>query len=281
MLNASPKTLCVGTMLKFGTPDFEEYMKFMASAGMECCQFCRISETLMVGGAANSESAKLLDQLEQYGIPPVSIFLGYGKSSGGNGLVSAELRAERFSYAFRQMLWGGRLGIKYISCHAGKFPEIGTREFDDFAKDMKSFVQFAADLGEVFLFETGPDSMEEMQAMLDAIDEMNVGINFDPANLLLYNQTDPALFAERLFPKIRLIHCKDGKRPREGQKLGDQTPLGEGDTHFVTLIRKMIDKGFRGPLILERETPHDENHFSDQKKAVNLLKQLRANTIDP
>ncbi len=174
------------------------------------------------------------------------------------------------------MLWGGRIGVRYISCHAGVFPEVGTREFADFAKDMKFLARFAADLGQDFLFETGPESAETLQTAMEMIDEDNTGINFDPANLLIYNQTEPTLFVERLFHKIRLIHCKDGKRPEPGQRRGSQFPLGQGDTHFEDLLRMILSKGFRGPLILERETPHDDTHFDEQRKAFSMLKQIRS-----
>ncbi len=60
MLNASGTPLRIGTMLKLGTPDFDEYAGFMSSAGMECCQLCRLSEKFMDGGTENPETPKLL-----------------------------------------------------------------------------------------------------------------------------------------------------------------------------------------------------------------------------
>ncbi len=268
------ETLPVGTMLKIHEGLFD-YIRFMEDAGMECCQLCRVGEEYLNPSTGPENSRRLADALERAGIRPVSLFLGYRDRSAGNGMVSPELRAERFAFAARQMVWANRHGIELISCHTGTFPAPGTAEYDRFATDLRELCRLAGDLGESYLFETGPENAETLARTIDDIGLENVGINFDPANLLLYNRTDPAVFAEKLFSRIRLIHCKDGRRPEAGEKLGRQTVLGEGDVHFTELADRLIAGGFRGPLIIEREIPLGEEHYSDQRKAVALLKTIR------
>lgn len=262
-------------MLRLRPVGNTEYIEFMGSCGMECCQVCRLSEDYLDGGSENSKSQGLLENLAKFDIRPVSVFLCYKNRSEGNGLVTPELRTGRFAYAFRQMLWARRNGIAWIACHAGVFPEPDSPEYHNFINDMQEFADFAADLGQSFLFETGPESLESIENLLQDIGKDNVGLNFDPANLLIYDKTDPGFFAERLFNKIFLIHCKDGKRPEPGEKAGRQTPLGKGDTDFRNLLTGILERGFRGPLILEREIPIGKEHFEDQAAAVQLLKEIR------
>ncbi len=274
-MNAASALLPVGTMLRLRPEGNTEYIDFMGSCGMECCQVCRLSEDYLNGGSENSKSQELLECLAKYSIRPVSVFLCYKNRSAGNGLVTPELRTGRFTFAFRQMLWAKRNGIPWIACHAGVFPKPDCPEYRCFVNDMQEFADFAADLGQSFLFETGPETLQNIEHLLEDIGKENVGLNFDPANLLLYDKTNPEIFAERLFHKIFLIHCKDGKRPTPGEKTGRQTPLGEGDTDFRNLLAGLLKRGFRGPLILEREIPTGKEHFADQAAAVQLLKAIR------
>ena len=211
--------LPIGTMLRLKPEGNDEYIDFMGSCGMECCQVCRLSEDYLNGGSENPKSKNLLASLDKYSIRPVSIFLYYKKRSAGNGLVTPELRTGRFTYAFRQMLWAKQNGIPWISCHAGVFPEPDTPEYRNFVNDMQEFADFAADLRQAFLFETGPEPLEIIENLLQDIGKENVGLNFDPANLLLYDKTNPEIFAERLFHKIFLIYCKDGKSTEPGEKM--------------------------------------------------------------
>ena len=275
-MNGKLPLLPIGTMLRLKADgNNDEYIDFMGSCGMECCQVCRLNEDYLKGGVDNAKSQAALQRFAKYSIRPVSIFLCYKAPSDGNGLVTPELRTERFTFAFRQMLWAKRQNIPWISCHAGVFPEPGSQEYSSFVNDMREFADFAADLGQSFLFETGPEPLEVIELLLQDIGKENVGLNFDPANLLLYDKSDPEVFAERLFHKIFLIHCKDGKRPMPGEKLGRETPLGEGDTNFRNLLSALLKRGFRGPLILERETAISKEHFDDQAAAVQMLKEIR------
>ena len=52
------------------------------------------------------------------------------------------------------------------------------------------------------------------------------GINFDPANLLIYDQEDPASFLDELENKVEVVHCKDARRPAPGAAFGRETILG-------------------------------------------------------
>lgn len=69
-------------------------------------------------------------------------------------------RAERMILSCRQMDWGKRYGIRYITCHAGFVPEERNEFYERFIADMKQLVRFAAANGQEFLFETGTEADE-------------------------------------------------------------------------------------------------------------------------
>ncbi|MCM8777889.1 MAG: TIM barrel protein, partial [Candidatus Omnitrophica bacterium] len=69
-------------------------------------------------------------------------------------------------------------------------------------------------------------------------------------------------------------HIKDGRWPTEEGKLGQETPLGEGDVHYEQLIPALYKKGYRGPLTIEREIS-GEQQIKDIKKAMIILEKIK------
>ena len=57
--------------------------------------------------------------------------------------------------------------------------------------------------------------------------------------------------------------------------MGKETPLGKGDTRFAGLLLQLVNRGFRGPLIIERELPLGPEQQRDVAEAIAWLKQLR------
>ena len=75
----------------------------------------------------------------------------------------------------------------------------------------------AADLaresGMTLAFETGQETADLLRTTLDEFQAPNIKINFDPANMLLYDMGDPIREVETAGPDIRSIHVKDAPRP--------------------------------------------------------------------
>ena len=62
-------------------------------------------------------------------------------------------------------------------------------------------------------FETGQETAELLRRTLDELKCSNLKVNFDPANVLLYDKGDPLRAVEILGPDIRSVHVKDANRP--------------------------------------------------------------------
>ncbi len=269
------RELNIGTLLRLAQIT-EERVNFLRTAGLEGCQLAGIyEEYLSLEGREKSD--RLIQLLRKNGLEPDGIFLSYPNQDWehpetGIGIVPEKTRAERMVLSCRQMNWGKRYGIGRISCHVGVVPEPGSEFYGRLISDLRQLAAFALENGQEFLFETGPEPVALLKQTFKDIGMPNVGINFDPANLLIYDQDDPADLLRELPEYVRLVHCKDAVRPTEKGKLGRETVLGKGATGFSDLMKTLLcDIGFRGPLIIERELQPGPEQEKDIAEAVVYL----------
>ena len=265
----------IGTILRCGQVT-EGRVAFFREVGLDCFQIAGVYEDwLAPTPEARKASDGFFELFGKYGMTVPTMFLSYAGQwdnlKAGFGLVPVPTRSERMVVSCRQMAWAARYGIKFITCHVGILPEERGDFYIRFVADMKQLVRFAAALGQEFLFETGTETPENLRRLLEDLGEPNAGVNFDPANLLIYNNGDPAELVDKLGDRIRVVHCKDANPPADGAARGRETPLGKGSTNFAALLRRLVDSGFRGPLIIEREILDEAEQKKDIAEAVQLL----------
>ena len=268
----------IGTILRCGQVT-EERVAFFREVGLDCFQIAGVYEDwLAPTPEARRASDGFFELFRKYGMAVPTMFLSYAgqwdNPKAGFGLVPVPTRSERMVVSCRQMAWAARYGIRFITCHAGILPEERGDFYTRFVADMKQLIRFAAALGQEFLFETGTETPEDLLRLLEDLGEPNAGVNFDPANLLIYGNGDPAELVDKLGGRIRVVHCKDANPPADGAARGRETPLGKGSTNFAALLRRLVDSGFRGPLIIEREILDEAEQKKDIAEAVRLLNSI-------
>jgi L-ribulose-5-phosphate 3-epimerase len=192
------------------------------------------------------------------------------EKTGGFG--DPATRAERLD----TFQWGLKrtrdLGLKDMMLHAGFIPPIGDEARKSFLDTLGKVSALAWDAGVTISFETGQESSTLLKQTLDELKCPNLMINFDPANMLLYDMDDPLKAVELLAPYIRSVHVKDANRPTMKGTWGSEVPLGEGQTNtreFVKLLKKV---GYTGALCIEREVGNQQERFRDIAHGVKLLK---------
>ena len=271
--------LRIGTLLRL--PQMTaEMIAFLKSAGLETSQIARASDDWMNGAAGVEHSEQSLRLLAEHGIDCVSLFMMMAPGTTGDGFVTEEWRTTRMLFAARQLLWAKKHGINYITCHVGALSNIGEGDaYKRLVSDFQQLLRFAEENGQFFLFETGPESVAGLKKIFADINSPSLGINFDPANFLYYNQDDPAVLVEEMWQYIKVVHCKDAVRPAAGEPHGHETVLGQGGTNFVHLMHTLLGKGYRGPLIIERELPYGPEQQKDVAEAIQLLKEIRSKYI--
>jgi sugar phosphate isomerase/epimerase len=95
------------------------------------------------------------------------------------------------------------LGIKFVSFHAGFLPHSPVEP--NFQKLMDRIGQIAelfAEAGATLGLETGQETAECLQDFLTILNQPNVAVNFDPANMILYDKGDPIDAVGLLGPRI-------------------------------------------------------------------------------
>ncbi len=190
------------------------------------------------------------------------------------GLTNPATLEERIEETKRFANFAAELGIPILTTHIGVIPE--DRNSEDYRRLLGTIglvSDYCRSKSVMFAMETGQEKADLMVAFMRDLGNDNVKINFDPANMILYDSGDPIGALETLRDYVVHIHVKDGKRPTEAGKLGHETPLGEGEVGMERYVAKLKEIGYKGPLMIEREGGADR--IGDIMRAKALLEKLR------
>ncbi len=195
------------------------------------------------------------------------------RTGGFGDPVTRPERLDRFRWALARTQ---ELGLTDIMLHAGFLPEVGDAGRKAFLDTLAKVSDLAAAEGIVVAFETGQESATLLRQTLDDLKCPNLKVNFDPANMLLYDMDDPLEALDLLAPDIRSVHLKDANRPTVKGTWGTEVPLGQGQTDTRAFVKKLIRVGYRGPLCLEREVGTQQQRFADIAHGVHFLRECLA-----
>ncbi|MDD5597349.1 MAG: sugar phosphate isomerase/epimerase, partial [Victivallaceae bacterium] len=101
----------------------------------------------------------------------------------------------------------------------------------------------------------------------------NIGVNLDPANLILYGKGNPVDALDILGEYVKCVHVKDGLYPADPMQLGKEVRIGSGQVNFPAFLLKLKEKKYSGPFIVEREITGTQQ-ISDIMYAVEYLKSV-------
>ena len=195
------------------------------------------------------------------------------KTGGFGDPATRAERIERFRWGLARTK---ELGLSDIMLHAGFIPEVGAPERKPFLDTLAKVSELAAAAGVTVAFETGQESAALLRRTLDDLKCPNLKVNFDPANMLLYDKDDPLKVLDLLAPDIRSVHLKDANRPTTPGAWGEEVPLGRGQTNTREFVRGLRRVGYRGPLCIEREVGTQEERFRDIEHGVRFLRECLA-----
>lgn len=193
------------------------------------------------------------------------------EKTGGFGNPATRLeRIERFKWGLARTK---ALGLADIMLHAGFIPEIGSPERIPFLDTLAMVSDLAREVGITVAFETGQESAALLRRTLDDLKSPNLKVNFDPANMLLYDKDDPLRVLELLASDIRSVHVKDANRPTVKGTWGEEVPLGRGQTNTKQFVKALKKLGYRGALCIEREVGTQEERFHDIEQGIRFLRE--------
>jgi len=275
----------LGVMTSLGDDPPAKFRK-VAEMGFPTCQLGNPPDRYVYGPDAERLTDGVRRALDETGVRITSVFIMFkghiwNRTDGPRtiGLVPEETRACRVIHACRISNWARRIGLDAVTSHMGFIPEDpDDPRYPPLIEVLRDFVRYCGDNGQDFIFETGQETPETLRRTIEDIGEPNVGINLDPANLLMYGKGRPLEAVEIFGEYVKNTHCKDGFWPEDDTALGKEAPLGEGDVHFERLIPALYAKGFRGPLTIEREISGPQQ-IADILRAKEILERIRAETL--
>jgi sugar phosphate isomerase/epimerase len=162
-----------------------------------------------------------------------------------------------------------KLGVKYISTHAGFIDESDPEYIKKFYDRITTLADAAAEKDLMLLLETGQETAEELKHFLEELDHSAIGVNFDPANMILYDKGNPIEAVTVLAPWIKHIHIKDATQTEQPGTWGAEVPWGDGQVGTETFLSTLGEIGFNGVIAIEREAGNDR--FGDIKLAAERL----------
>ena len=195
------------------------------------------------------------------------------KTGGFGDPATRPERLERFQWALDRTK---QLGLTDLMLHAGFIPAGGDPARKPFLDTLAQVGDLARRAGIVVAFETGQETAALLRRTLDDLKSPNLKVNFDPANMLLYDMDDPLAVLDLLAPDIRSVHLKDANRPTVKGTWGTEVPLGRGQTNTRAFVAALKRVGFRGPLCIEREVGTQAERFADIAHGVAFLRDCLA-----
>ena len=173
------------------------------------------------------------------------------------GLVPKEHRARRLEELKRGGRFAHKLGVKNIITHTGFIPDNPTAEDHvGVVNALKELCTELSERGQSFSFETGQELPLTLNIVINEVGLDNVGVNFDPANLISGGRGNPNDAMDLLGSRIFGMHAKDAIPPKFGDVGGKQVRIGEGRVDFERLFRQLKDLGYKGDIVIEHEM-HD------------------------
>jgi L-ribulose-5-phosphate 3-epimerase len=199
------------------------------------------------------------------------------QATGGFGDPSTRPeRLDRLAWALDRTV---AMGLSDLTLHAGFLPEIDDPGRSAMLATLARAGEMAGEKGVTLAFETGQESALLLRLTLDELKSPFLKVNFDPANMLLYDMGDPIHAVEILGPDIRSVHVKDARRPTIAGQWGEEVPLGQGEVEIPRFLKTLKAIGYAGPLVVEREVGDQAGRIADIKHGLDFLRRCLAEPV--
>ncbi len=159
------------------------------------------------------------------------------------------------------------LGCKLLTLHAGFLDHTDAAALKKYTERVKFIVDTCGAAGVDVAFETGQETAADLAKFLETVP--GVGVNLDPANMILYAKGNPVEAVKTLAPWIRHVHVKDAVQTKTPGEWGVEVPWGEGEVNAPAFLAALEQAGYKGCFAIEREGGDDR--VGDIAKAARRL----------
>ncbi len=244
--------------------NYKEEFKRLREFGISVCQFnCWDDSAILTEELAKDVKA----EAEKEGITVSAVWRGWCGPKAWNftegpdtlGLVPEQYRKDRIYDLKVGSDFAKWLGVDRIATHMGFLPENPSNPlFAEVVTAIREVAQYCKDNGQELMFETGQETPVTLLRTIETVGTGNLGINLDPANLIMYGKANPVDALDVFGKYVMEIHGKDGVYPTGGNELGWEMKIGDGKVDFKALLAGLKGLGFDGNIIIEREIAGEE-----------------------
>jgi len=169
-----------------------------------------------------------------------------------------------------------KMGIGLVTFHAGFLPHDGNDPvrmvmLERLGMICGVFDEFGIRVG----FETGQETAETLLGVLKELGRAtNAGVNFDPANMILYGMGDPVEAMRALSSHVVQVHIKDAVPAKSAGEWGTEVAAGDGEVDWRGFFNVLRESGIDCDLVIEREAGGER--IEDVRRARELVERMSA-----
>jgi sugar phosphate isomerase/epimerase len=147
-----------------------------------------------------------------------------------------------------------QLGLRLVTFHAGFLPhDAGDPATKKLLQRLTQVAELFANNGVDLALETGQETAETLRSFLEQLGRKNVGVNVDPANMILYDKGDPIAALRVLSPWLKQCHIKDARKTKVPGAWGEEVVAGTGQVPWREFFQVLEQVRFGGFCSIERE----------------------------
>ena len=210
---------------------------------------------------------------------------------GGFGFERKEENEFKIAKSKRIVDLAVKLNARVVTTHIGVLPQQRNEVYENIYFVCSELGKYAFECGVTFAIETGPEKIADLKVFLDNLPTKGVGVNYDPANIVMVTEDDYVNGVQLLKEYIVHTHAKDGVMRKKttpefiyhkfaivDEEAFDpspyflETPLGEGAVDFSVYLHALNDISYCGFLTIEREV--GDRPYDDIKKAKDYLTEM-------
>jgi sugar phosphate isomerase/epimerase len=167
----------------------------------------------------------------------------------------------------------GAAGIPLVTFHAGFLPHDRADPLREIMLErLRRLVDVFAGYGVRVAFETGQETAATLVEALDDLDRPDAGVNFDPANMLLYGMGDPVDALRVLRRRVHQVHVKDAHPSPGPGRWGREVPAGAGAVDWPAFLAEV--RAIEPPPALAIEREAGATREDDIARARDLVRRI-------
>lgn len=263
-----------------------ESLSFAAAAGADGVQFYASRGELTPWNSTPADWHLFKQKCADLGLQLAALCGEFG----GHGFERASEHEVRIGKTRELIDFALELGTKVVSMHIGVVPEDKDSEiYQNLRVALSGLSHYAGSRGAALAVETGPEPAGRLAAFIEDCGAAGLGVNFDPANLVMVQGSNATADFATLAPLVAHVHAKDGIRKKicdarliydsfaednfatiDVNDYFDELPLGSGAVNFPQLLKVMDESAYTGFLTIEREAGNQRK--KDVAEGIKFLK---------